>query len=160
MKIYLLTHERELTRKNNTGSIALKYASNIVERIIWHRVSPNPKLVSLINNDDALLLHPGKDATTDNFDNYGSIIIIDSTWQESRKIFNKSPYLKRAPVATLRTDEASRYTLRRNQIQGGFCTIECIIEVLKIKGEDKMANRLELEFSTFHQDRSRNNHPS
>ena len=39
MKIYLLTHERETHRKTNTGSLALKLAGGLVERVLWERVS-------------------------------------------------------------------------------------------------------------------------
>ena len=43
----------------------------------------------------------------------------------------------------------SLYKLRANQPEGGLCTIECIIEVLKIKGQDKMATELSLKFDQF-----------
>jgi DTW domain-containing protein YfiP len=80
---------------------------------------------------------------------YENIIIIDATWQESKKIFNQSPYLKNAPQFTLKTENDSVYKLRANQPKGGLCTIECIIEVLKLKGQVKLATLLSLKFSQF-----------
>lgn len=169
MKIFLLTHERELLRATNTGSIALEYAKGIVERVIWERVNPNKTLSRLIENNAAVLLYSKLQSSTAakvgaseetepmavspvllsvNIDDYDNVIIIDSTWQEATKIFNHTDYLKSAPQFTLKTKSNSLYKLRANQPKGGLCTIECIIEVLKIKGENKLAAEL---LSTFHQ---------
>ena len=82
---------------------------------------------------------------------FANIIIIDSTWQESRKIYNKSPYLKNTPCVSLTTGRTSAYRLRRNQVLGGLCTIECIIEVLTIKGEHELASKLSVEYGRFNQ---------
>ncbi|WP_235839589.1 tRNA-uridine aminocarboxypropyltransferase [Cognaticolwellia mytili] len=80
---------------------------------------------------------------------YENIIIIDSTWQEANKIFNQSSYLKNAPQFTLKTTNDSSYKLRANQPKGGLCTIECIIEVLRLKGQDKLAAELSVKFEQF-----------
>ncbi len=57
MKIFLLTHERELRRGTNTGSLAINNSNNIVERILWDRVNPNKALTRLIANNEAVLLY-------------------------------------------------------------------------------------------------------
>ena len=149
MNIILLTHALELNKTTNTGSIAVKHASHIVDRIVWQRTNPNSKLVKLIDYKKALLLYPAQGTTgplteeheteeheTENheIEDFKHVVIIDSTWQQSRKIFNKSPYLKKMPTATLSAPQPSKYKLRRNQVQGGLCTIECVIEVLKLGG--------------------------
>lgn len=152
MKIFLLTHERELRRPTNTGSLAIGGSNGIVERILWERVNPNKNLVRLIESNEVLLLYSngeGSGSSESNINDYENIIIIDGTWQESQKIFNKSPYLKKAPQLTFKTDKSSSYTLRRNQREGGLCTIECIIEILRAKGQEKMALDLELKFEQF-----------
>jgi len=149
MKIYLLTHERELDRKSNTGQLAIEPANSVVERVVWERVKPNKQLLKLIDTEQALLIYTkgdGKNAAIEDFEN---IIIIDSTWQEAQKIFNKSPYLKKMPRALIETQGNSQYKLRRNQPAGGLCTIECIIEILKVKGKDELAEQLALEFEQF-----------
>ncbi|WP_159820531.1 tRNA-uridine aminocarboxypropyltransferase [Colwellia sp. 20A7] len=162
MKIFLLTHERELRRATNTGAIAIQNAHNIVERILWERLSPNDMLTQLINNNEAILLYSKQaislseppstvylSAIPINIEDYENIIIIDATWQESKKIFNQSPYLKKAPQFTLKTTHDSLYKLRANQPKGGLCTIECIIEVLKLKEKYKLAAELSLKFNLF-----------
>jgi DTW domain-containing protein YfiP len=153
MKIFLLTHERELHRATNTGSLAIGGSSEIVERILWERVNPNKDLIKLIENNEALLLYSkGESSSVVSsviIQEYDNIVIIDGTWQESQKIFNQSAYLKKAPQFTLKTPNDSSYKLRANQPKGGLCTIECIIEVLKIKGQNKIASELALKFEQF-----------
>jgi DTW domain-containing protein YfiP len=175
MKIFLLTHERELHRGTNTGSLAIDDSSgcDIVERILWERVNPNKTLTNLLENNEALLLYSKGESSSavsstvspsessamssvnssanssTSMQDYENIIIIDGTWQESQKIYNHSPYLKNAPKFTLKTSNDSSYKLRANQPKGGLCTIECIIEVLKMKGQDKIASALSVKFEQF-----------
>ena len=153
MKIFLLTHERELHRATNTGSIALDNASEFVERIVWERVNPNKDLLRLIENNEAVLLYSkGESSSTESSADiaaYENVIIIDGTWQESKKIYNQSPYLKNARQFTLKIANDSLYKLRANQPKGGLCTIECIIEVLKVKGQNKIASELLTKFEQF-----------
>ena len=165
MKIFLLTHERELHRATNTGALALESTNKFVERIVWERVNPNKNLIQLIENNEAVLLYSKDESSSAmsltestlapspvspvTIEEYENIIIIDGTWQESKKIFNQSPYLKVAPQFTLKTENDSKYKLRANQPKGGLCTIECIIEVLKLRGQNKLASEMLLKFVKF-----------
>ncbi|MCJ8269954.1 MAG: DTW domain-containing protein, partial [Psychrosphaera sp.] len=81
--------------------------------------------------------------------NIDHLIILDGTWQEARKIYNKSDYLKQAKWFSFEQSAASRYNLRRNQVAGGLCTAECAIEVLKLKGLDDSAEQLTGLFEDF-----------
>ena len=149
MKIFLLTHERELTRTTNTGSIAIENGNGVVERIFWQRTSPSKELTGLIDACNSLLLYPTESNDSESIEDYENIIILDGTWQEAAKIFNKSEYLKNMPRASIKSTAESKYKLRRNQKTDGFCTIECVIEVLRIKGLTKLASQLEIEFEMF-----------
>jgi len=151
MKIFLLTHTRELERKSNTGQLALTSSHGIVERVVWDRVHPDQQLLALIENNQALLIYTRGDEASAVIEDFENIIIIDSTWQEAQKIFNKSPYLKKAPRALIDTQKSSEYKLRRNQPSGGLCTIECIVEILKVKGYSELAAQLMSKFEQFNQ---------
>lgn len=151
LHIILLTHERELHRKTNTGSIALQLASELVERIVWSRTAPSQHLLEQLANQQAVLLYPSTEPIRVNIADVETIILIDSTWQEAQKIVNKSPYLQHAPKATLSTTQQSSFALRRNQIDGGLCTIECIIELCKIKGLHDTAEKLIAAFEQHNQ---------
>jgi len=111
MKIYLLTHEREQRKPSNTGALV---AGEFVTRIPWQRTNPNEEILKLSQSKDSLLLYP----TTNDCDSvkvkeFENLIIIDGTWQESRKIFNKSDYLQSMPRATINANNESTYKLRR-----------------------------------------------
>ena len=105
MKIFLLTHERELHRATNTGSIAIDDSNEIIERILWERVNPNKYLTKLIENNEALLLYSKGESSSAIIEEYENIVIIDGTWQESQKIFNQSSYLKDAPQFTFKNSK-------------------------------------------------------
>jgi DTW domain-containing protein YfiP len=149
MKIFLLTHERELLRASNTGGLAKSIVPEIVEQIIWARNTPNPSLLDAINNKNTVLLYPVDDADATPIESFENIILLDATWQEARKMFNRSPYLKNLPRTHIKSRQVSQYQLRRNQPEGGLCTAECVVEILKVKGCCDIAERLETAFTRF-----------
>lgn len=151
MSIILLTHQRELDRKTNTGVLALETCAGIVRRVVWARREPDPALVDLLQRDQAVLVYPGGDGPAAQLGDYEHVILLDATWQEARKMYNQSPYLRSAPKAELSVDKASSYRLRRNQPAGGLCTAECVIHILRDKGLYQEAAELETRFSAFNQ---------
>ena len=149
MKIFLLTHERELLRPSNTGALAQSVAPEIIERIIWVRNTPDPLLLDAINRENTVLLYPVDDADAAPIESFENIILLDATWQEARKMFNKSPYLKNLPRAQIKPRQVSQYQLRRNQPEGGLCTAECVVEILIAKNHLDIAERLDSAFGIF-----------
>lgn len=149
MKIFLLTHERELVRPSNTGVLAQSVAPEIVERIVWARNTPDTSLLDAINHENTVLLYPVDDADAAPIESFENIILLDATWQEARKMFNKSPYLKSLPRAHIKPRQISQYQLRRNQPEGGLCTAECVVEILIAKNHNDIAERLDSAFTHF-----------
>lgn len=149
MKIFLLTHERELLRVSNTGVLAENVAPEIVERIIWARNTPDPALLDAISHKNTVLLYPVDDTDAVPIESFENIILLDATWQEARKMFNKSPYLKNLPRAHIKPRQISQYQLRRNQPEGGLCTAECVVEILIAKNHIDIAERLDAAFGIF-----------
>ena len=158
LTIWLVTHPRETLRLNNTGKIVVKGLSDIqftqstekvgVKRIIWDRVAPCSELLSHISQHPSLLVYPHLkgDVTNGHAETFDSqrvfaeqsailnVVILDGTWQETSKIYNKSAYLKVLNKLALEPKFSSRYQLRRNQKAFGLCTAEAVIEVLTLKG--------------------------
>lgn len=150
MKIILLTHQRELAKSTNTGSLVVDVLGAAAEVIVWDRTNPSPILINYIESGSTALLYPSDDSkfmhSTAIFERY---IIIDGTWQEARKIFNRSPYLQSIPKVKLRTTKPSAYNMRRNQRAGCLCTAECAIEILSVRGFENKANDLNAAFFRF-----------
>lgn len=150
MKLFLLTHQKELHRKTNTGALALELLGHDVEVILWERPKPNKKLLDYIEQGKTALLYPHeKSETLAETIDYEAYILIDSTWQEAQKIYNQSPYLHDIPCINIQRDKKSVYSLRRNQKESGLCTAEIIIEVLKNKSMFDKAERLEKMLNDF-----------
>lgn len=151
VKIYLLTHERELHRPTNTGAIAMASAGSLVQRVVWERKRPDAELEKLVATGSAALVYPARDSDPQPLDPtaFEQFILLDATWQEARKIFNRTPYLKSAPRVSLQPESSSMYQLRRNQLQGGLCTAECAVELLRVKGYRTLAEDIAARFERF-----------
>ncbi|MFT6372204.1 MAG: DTW domain-containing protein YfiP [Gammaproteobacteria bacterium] len=144
MNIILLTHKREQYKKTNTGPLVLDVLGKSAHIVVWDRVTPDPWLLKIINEGSIALVYPSVDGQfisgASDFQNY---IIIDGTWQEAQKIYNRSPYLKSLPAVKLSSNRPSIYHLRRNQREGGLCTAESAIEILNAGDFSMLANDLE-----------------
>jgi DTW domain-containing protein YfiP len=143
MQLFLLTHQRELAKATNTGSLVSDVLAEQVQVIVWQRKQPDNALIAEIEKGSTALLYPTEDSQAvtkdDGFDNY---IVLDATWQEAQKMLNQSPYLKSLPKVQVTASAKSIYTLRRNQKPGGLCTAECVAELLKANGLSSTANTL------------------
>jgi DTW domain-containing protein YfiP len=150
MMLYLLTHSREIHKTSNTGRLVAKILPGHTQVLIWQRKVLEPALKEVIEAGNTALLYPGDDSQdcvqACTFDNY---ILLDGTWQEAQKMYNKSPYLKNLPKVKINSTQASRYTMRRNQKAQGLCTAECVIELLKSTKETALAEKLTDEFELF-----------
>lgn len=130
MKIYLLTHERELQRKTNTGQLVLEVLGTRAERVLWQRRHPDPGLLQLAKENRLALIYPVGEGECVSLDAVENSVLIDATWQEANKIYNRSPYLQALPKIKIEAAHGSSYGLRRNQKKHGLCTAECVIELL------------------------------
>lgn len=155
-KVTLLTHEREVNKRSNTGRLLLQNKTLLqqddveVEQIIWGRKTPNEALLRAFTNGKCALLYPQGEATNEVMEprSFEHWVILDGTWQEAHKMWRQSPYLKTAPWYAL-SSEPSRYTLRRNQRKSGLCTIESAMALLHFGTHSKSINTLNLTFERF-----------
>ncbi|GIU12561.1 DTW domain-containing protein [Shewanella sp. c952] len=162
MQIILLTHEREATRPTNTGQLAINVYPEHCKRIVWARTAPDEALLKLLKTSDCALLFPdeavvekadlAEASCTEKHESRisksrpNTLVILDATWQEARKMIRRSPYLKEAKKYALTTSQNSQFNLRRNQVDGGLCTVECIIALFKQANMRHEAEVLAIEF--------------
>jgi DTW domain-containing protein YfiP len=147
MKLFLLTHQRERLKKTNTGSLVVEALGENARVVVWDRVTPDPGLLACIAEGSIALLYPSAESRfVSEAADYQNYIIIDGTWQEAQKIYNRSPYLRDLPAVKIATSKPSVYNLRRNQRDGGLCTAECAIEILATRGFPMQANDLQTIF--------------
>ncbi|MCL1143632.1 tRNA-uridine aminocarboxypropyltransferase [Shewanella gaetbuli] len=146
MKFILLTHQRELLRPTNSGKLALDLLPEQSCLMVWDRVKPNADLLSYIETSHVGLVYPAEHSNSSKhivltemshaqLQLFEYVIILDSTWQEARKMVNKSPYLQGLPTIEINCEYDSTFDLRRNQIEGGLCTAECVAMLLKYNNQ-------------------------
>ncbi|MGB2079710.1 MAG: tRNA-uridine aminocarboxypropyltransferase [Vibrio sp.] len=172
----LLTHPNEVKRSTNSGQlIADVLPNNQVHLHIWQRKEPPEELIKQLKSDAYLpvLLYPNENSqtpeqikvkleikkqSTASSSPKLLFIILDATWQEAKKILNKSSWLDDVCHLKLEPTAASSYALRRNQKQGHLCTCEVGIELLKQFDEPENAAKLDkymqAYFAHFEADRS------
>jgi len=160
MKLQLLTHPRELSKKTNTGSLVAQTLGKNCRIVPWHRVSPDVELLHEIANSSVALLYPGEDSEELNtMSHYESYIILDGTWQQAQKMYNQSPYLKALKKVHLNPAKASIFSLRRNQKSNGLCTAECAVTLLEHQGLSEQAQQLQKKLIQFIEEYGKNTSP-
>ncbi len=150
LKIYLLTHKKELDRKTSTSNVVMSVLKERCETIVWERTNPDPRFDTDMKVEDTVLVFKDENGTsTEELVEIQNFILLEGTWQEARKIYNRSPYLKKYRVLSINSESESEYKLRRNQVEAGLSTAEAVIEILTYKGETVTAMALYEAFSCF-----------
>ncbi|MDV6254050.1 tRNA-uridine aminocarboxypropyltransferase [Vibrio sp. EA2] len=156
--LMLLMHPNELLRDTNTGKLLQQCQLN-VESVTWDRKQPPAELGPCLEDSSRypVLLFPSEDSLTLEQVTEQSqqqkrkplFIILDATWQEARKIINKSRWLEGIPMMTLSAVESSQYQLRRNQQQGNLCTFEVAAQLLGQLGEEENQQKMQDFFTHY-----------
>ncbi|OOE47009.1 tRNA-uridine aminocarboxypropyltransferase [Salinivibrio kushneri] len=178
LQCVLVMHEDEAARQSNTGKL-VKAALPHTQIEIWQRKQPPQALLDSWARADVSpwLLFPSDDAvpadrlfadavrsiscadgsvscaktlaTTDAPHAPLQFVVLDATWQQARKMLNKSPWLHRLPRVSLPSTAASQYTLRRNQPEGHLCTSEAVSALLRSQGDVDAATQLDYFLAHF-----------
>ncbi|EIK0774829.1 MULTISPECIES: tRNA-uridine aminocarboxypropyltransferase [Vibrio] len=156
--ILLLMHPNELKRDTNTGQL-LEQCQLSIERVIWDRKQPPAELLTLLADPSRypVLLFPCEESITLEHVVLQSqqqtktplFIILDATWQEARKMINKSRWLEGIPTMGLSASADSQYQLRRNQQQGNLCTFEVAAHLLGQLGEQNNQQQMQRFFAHY-----------
>lgn len=150
MKITLLTHFKEFAKRSNTGQLVLEILGDAAEQIRWDRLNPPAQLMEEIEAGSVALVYPGTAGEDDDdLSDITRFILIDGTWHEARKIYQRSPYLRKVRRVCLKPSGASQYNLRKNQKEACLCTAECVIEILQSTGRIEQAEQLQERFLAF-----------
>ncbi|WP_343291055.1 tRNA-uridine aminocarboxypropyltransferase [Vibrio harveyi] len=144
--LILLMHPNELTRDTNTGKLLAQCQLNVTQ-VVWDRKTPPAELLETLANPSLLpvLLFPSEESLTleqvqqqsTEQNRQPLYIILDATWQEARKMINKSRWLEGVAMMGLTTQADSQYQLRRNQQEGNLCTFEVAAQLLGLLGEEQ-----------------------
>lgn len=78
--------------------------------------------------EDAVLLFPRNDQENLVTDQTGfdTLIVLDGTWSQARKIFNQNPWLQQLPRVQLTDPRVSQYKIRKQPKLGFISTLEAV----------------------------------
>lgn len=139
-RLLLIYSMEEVLRETNTGYLVQKAFGDAISEFIWRRGQDKllEAYIKRLGTDlEPVLVYMregSQDADewmTENNDRSKLFIVIDSTWQEARRILNQSDYLKSLKSITIKAAAKSTYKLRRNQVDGGLCTAETAGELFR-----------------------------
>ena len=154
----LLMADIEPLKPSNTGWLIADVVADTFA-FGWARTEVAPELMTLLSDsqwqpyvvfpaefvDDARVVHD----VTPNENKRPLFILLDGTWDEARKMFRKSPYLRNFPVLSLQPEQLSRYKLRRAQSEAHLCTAEVGAMCLALANDTRAAEALNAYFDVF-----------
>lgn len=156
--VCLLMGDIESLKPSNTGWLI---ADLVAETLAfqWSRTVIDPALIALLNDPKwqpyvvfpGEFVAPGRVVTSllppaavprSDAVKRPLFVLLDGTWSEARKMFNKSRYLDALPVLSLHPEHRSNYRLRRAARDDHFCTAEVGAMCLDLAGEALAAQAL------------------
>lgn len=116
LKILLLQHAKEVTRKTGTAPLIFGTQHVNVQNQTWSGRADNDAVNKVIAEHNTLvLLWVGKDSNVSCYSPTNcTFLLLDGTWQEAQNMFRKIPALQQLPRLSLEASAASNYTLRKN----------------------------------------------
>jgi DTW domain-containing protein YfiP len=139
VKVLIIQHPLEQKHPFNTGRMAHLCLSNS-ELIVAEKLSTT-KLASILNTPSALL-YPSLPWLPDTSEikpqtkesevhsNIQQLIVIDATWNKSKKILHLHPALQKLPRLHLKGNLSSNYQIRKTTVANGLSTLESIVKAL------------------------------
>ncbi|MBL0942835.1 MAG: DTW domain-containing protein [Hydrogenophaga sp.] len=164
--VCLLMGDIEAIKPSNTGWLIADLVPD-TWAFAWSRTVIDPALIALLNDPQwqPFVVFPGEFVEPSRVitelpaaaaaDNGGTatrrplFVLLDGTWSEARKMFNKSRYLDAFPVLSLHPDRVSNYRLRRSARDDHFCTAEVAAMCLQLAGEPLAAETLDAYLGVF-----------
>jgi DTW domain-containing protein YfiP len=138
-RVLIIQHPLEQKHPFNTGRMAHLCLSNS-ELIVAETLS-TIQLASILNTPSALLypslpwlpntpeIEPGKKEPAVH-SNIQQLIVIDATWNKSKKMLHLHPALQKLPRHHLKGNLSSNYQIRKTTVANGLSTLESIVKAL------------------------------
>ncbi|WP_281213510.1 tRNA-uridine aminocarboxypropyltransferase [Shewanella insulae] len=160
----LIMYDDEVLKPSNSGRLIADLIPD-THAYIWDRTRTNRKLLGLLDSSEyqPYLVFPSEYATpsqavvpdvalktqlaTDT--KRPLFVLLDGSWREAIKMFNKSGYLQQLPMLSFAPDAAARYGLRKGSRDFQLGTAEVASLVLSAAGEAQNATSLSAWFSLF-----------
>ena len=143
----LLQHPHERKKYHSTAKILLRALKNaqVMRGITFDRV----RFEQILAGKQAYLLYPSEDAIDAAhapLSQDSTVVVIDGTWIEARKIIYRNPYLKQLPAFSFRTPLRSNFIIRKQPREGCLSTIESVAHLLQLNAKALRRNDLVMRY--------------
>jgi DTW domain-containing protein YfiP len=133
-RVVILQHPRESDVAINTARL-VELQLERAERHVAVKLDEAPRLRARLSEPEApaILLYPGEGATdlaTSPPTGAVTLVVLDGTWWQARKLFRQNPELWSLPRYGLAPSAPSRYRIRREPALHCISTIEAVAEAL------------------------------
>jgi DTW domain-containing protein len=135
----LLMHSEEILKPTNTGRLLADVLPEHTWAFCWDRTAPPAELVQLLEDPHRLcaLVFPGEQARlapdlaaeAAHSQRRLTLLLLDGTWKQARRMCNRSPWLNQLACLALPPSQ-SHYGLRKAAHTGCLSTVEAAIGVL------------------------------
>ena len=131
-RVVFLQHPREARMPVSTCRLAHLSLANS-EMHVGMGPERLPRLAEAIQTPGAMVLFPGPEATDvrDLPDPPGTLVVIDGTWINARKLVERSPLLAVLPRVGFTPERPSNYRIRREPAAHCLSTIEATVHMLE-----------------------------
>ncbi len=159
----LIMYDDEVLKPSNSGRLIADLVPE-THAYIWSRNFANRHLLQLLKdpNYQPYLVFPNEYAKDNQpiFSNHipkqnqsdnkkPLFVLLDGSWREAIKMFNKSPYLHHLPILSFTPEGLARYGLRKGSRDFQLGTAEVAALALSAAGELNHAHSLNAWFSLF-----------
>lgn len=161
----LIMYDDEVLKPSNSGRLIADLVPD-THAYIWSRTQVNRKLLALLNDPQyqAYLVFPSEYAqpgqtVVEKVEPIGPccagvnkrplFVLLDGSWREAIKMFNKSPYLHSLPMLSFTPETAAKYGLRKGSRDFQLGTAEVAALALGVAGEAHNAASLNAWFALF-----------
>lgn len=157
-KFWILSSEREFYRPSNTARLLKLINPNSTEILLWERTKSPEQLIETIRQENytVFVVFPAENEELEKrkvqfeqTEKIPAFIILDGTWKEAGRIFRKSYFLNDLPIVSIKPNYQTNFDLRRGAAEGNLCTIEAVIEILKMNGEIETSQVIDDYFKLF-----------
>lgn len=148
-RVVVVSHYVELQKSTNTARLAAIALSSCEVR---GRGSPEARAPMPWPRGRRIVLFPGHGArplTPEDASDDLVLLVPDGTWTQAARIARRESSMQSAERVALPGERTSRYALRRNEREGGLCTIEAIAVALGILEGPWVETHLLAAFDAF-----------
>ncbi|MER2493194.1 tRNA-uridine aminocarboxypropyltransferase [Catenovulum sediminis] len=158
-EVILLMHSAEILKPTNTGRLISDVLADKCHVFEWSRTEPPAELVKMLNEPSrqCFIVFPteasNRQVYSEKPDNQESktptLIILDGTWRQAKRMFNQSSWLKPFPCLQLNIAKVEDYGLRKAFSHEQFSTAQAAAFALAQLGEIPAAQVLQAFYSVF-----------